>query len=119
MVVCIAWLAGSHPDLMLLGIALFVMGVLFASSQTVHMTITGDLSPPNQRGQAFGMWNLVAEVGAVIAPVLSGVLRDVTGAWTSAILLDAVLLAVSAGMVAILLRSMSSGSRAVSPPTNI
>jgi ACS family D-galactonate transporter-like MFS transporter len=45
------------------------------------------------------MWNLVAEVGAVLAPVLSGVLRDVTGGWTLAILLDAVLLTVSAVMV--------------------
>jgi ACS family D-galactonate transporter-like MFS transporter len=95
----IALLVGSGATPVQLGVALFIMGVLFASAQTVHMTIAGDLSPPGQRGQTFGMWNLVAEVGAVLAPVLSGVLRDVTGGWTLAILLDAVLLTVSAVMV--------------------
>ncbi|MDD1746884.1 MAG: MFS transporter [Methanomassiliicoccales archaeon] len=95
----IALLVGSGATAIQLGVALFIMGVLFASAQTVHMTVAGDLSPPGQRGQTFGMWNLVAEIGAVLAPVLSGVLRDITGDWTLAILLDAVLLAVSAIMV--------------------
>jgi MFS family permease len=95
----IALLVGSGATAIQLGVALFIMGVLFASAQTVHMTVAGDLSPPGQRGQTFGMWNLVAEIGAVLAPVLSGVLRDITGDWTLAILLDAVLLTVSAVMV--------------------
>jgi hypothetical protein len=98
-VIIIALLVGSKATPVQLGVALFIMGVLFASAQTVHMTIAGDLSPPGHRGQTFGMWNLVAEVGAVLAPVLSGVLRDITGDWTLAILLDAVLLMVSAIMV--------------------
>jgi ACS family D-galactonate transporter-like MFS transporter len=98
-VFAIALLVGSEATPVQLGVALFIMGVLFASAQTVHMTIAGDLSPPGQRGQTFGMWNLVAEVGAVLAPVLSGVLRDITGDWTLAILLDAALLTVSAVMV--------------------
>ena len=99
LVFSIALLVGSGANAIQLGVALFIMGVLFASAQTVHMTVAGDLSPPGQRGQTFGMWNLVAEIGAVLAPVLSGVLRDITGDWTLAILLDAVLLAVSAIMV--------------------
>jgi ACS family D-galactonate transporter-like MFS transporter len=45
------------------------------------------------------MWNLVAEVGAVISPVLSGALRDLTGDWTVAIILDGLLLLISAMMV--------------------
>jgi MFS family permease len=98
-VFAIALLVGSEATPVQLGIALFIMGALFASAQTVHMTIAGDLSPPGQRGQTFGMWNLVAEVGAVLAPVLSGALRDITGDWTIAILLDAALLTVSAMMV--------------------
>jgi cyanate permease len=54
------------------------------------------------------MWNLVAEVGAVLSPVISGILRDVTGSWTMAILLDAALLLVSAALVALV---PSLGSR--------
>ena len=107
-VISIAVAAQSDPDPLLLGCLLFVMGVLFASSQTVHMTLTADLAPPGQRGQTFGMWNLVAEVGAVLSPVISGILRDVTGSWTMAILLDAALLLVSAALVALV---PSLGSR--------
>jgi ACS family D-galactonate transporter-like MFS transporter len=117
-VAIIALLVDSKADPLLLGGALFIMGVFFASSQTVHMTITGDLSPPGQRGQTFGMWNLVAEVGAVLAPVLSGVLRDMTGDWTMAILLDAVLLVASAAMVSFLWLSRTAKPSAP-PPTTI
>ena len=71
------------------GSLLFLIGVLFSAMQTTHMTLTSDLAPPENLGEAFGMWNLVAEIGAVISPVLSGTLRDLTGSWTAAILLDA------------------------------
>jgi len=64
------------------------------------------------------MWNLVAEVGAVLAPVLSGVLRDMTGNWTMAILLDAVLLVASAAMVSFLWLSRTAKPSAP-PPTTI
>jgi MFS transporter, ACS family, D-galactonate transporter len=117
-VFAIAMLVSSRADPLQLGGALFVMGVLFASAQTIHMTIAGDLSPPGQRGQTFGMWNLVAEVGAVLAPVLSGVLRDMTGDWTLAILLDALLLAVSAVLVSRLWLSKQP-KRVALPPTMI
>jgi MFS family permease len=101
-VLAIAFLVLSKTSSLELGMALFIMGVFFASAQTVHMTIAADMSPPGQRGQTFGMWNLVAEIGAVLAPVLSGVLRDMTGNWTLAILLDASLLAISAALVSYL-----------------
>ncbi len=82
-----------------LAVLLFSIGVLFAAMQTVHMTLTSDLSPPEMRGQAFGMWNLVAEVGAVISPLVCGWLRDLTGEWAPAMLLTAALLAASAALV--------------------
>lgn len=118
-VLAIAVVAASNPEPLLLGGALFVMGILFAASQTVHMTITGDLAPPGGRGQAFGMWNLVAEVGAVIAPVLSGALRDLTGDWTLAIVLDGCLLAMSAGIVALFVKGGPRRTRPTAPPTII
>jgi MFS family permease len=86
-------------DLIILGILVFCIGVPFAAMQTVHMTLTSDLAPKEQVAQTFGMWNLIGEIGAVISPVLSGTLRDLTGSWTLAITLDAILLVVSAVLV--------------------
>lgn len=40
-------------------------------------------------GAAFGLMNLIAEMGAVLSPAISGVLRDATGDWTAAVFLDA------------------------------
>ncbi len=86
-------------DVLLLGTLLFVIGVLFAAMQTVHMTLTSDLAPEDMQGQAFGMWNLVAEIGAILAPVVSGTLRDMSGSWTTAIVVTGALLLSSAVLV--------------------
>ncbi len=100
LVLMIALLNAASPEgVLLLGLLIFLIGVLFAAAQTAHMTFTSELAPQGMAGQTFGMWNLVAEVGAVISPVLSGALRDLTGDWTAAILLDGTLLAASAVMV--------------------
>ena len=66
-------------DLFALGLLLFLIGVTFSSMQTVHMTLTADLSPPDLLGQSFGMWNLVAEVGALLSPVICGYLARCDG----------------------------------------
>jgi MFS family permease len=95
----LAFVMASGLDILWTGLLLFVIGILFAAMQTVNMTLTGDLAPRENLGEAFGMWNLVAEIGAVISPVLSGTLRDLTGNWTAAILLDALLVASSAILV--------------------
>ncbi|MGD0816908.1 MAG: MFS transporter [Methanomassiliicoccales archaeon] len=92
-------LSSADLDLVLLTSLIFAIGVTFAAMQTLHMTLTADLSPPGLMGQTFGMWNLTAEFGALLSPVISGTLRDVTGDWTLAILLDAALLGVSALLV--------------------
>jgi MFS family permease len=73
--------AGQKPSLLLLGSLLFVSGLFFNALQPIAQGITGDLVPDEQRGSAFGMLNLVSEIGAVASPVVSGVLRDATGSW--------------------------------------
>ena len=98
------YIGAGGADILVLGILVFCIGVPFAAMQTVHMTLTSDLAPEGQMAQAFGMWNLVAEIGAVISPVLSGTLRDMTGSWTTAIVFNAVLLAISAVLVAMIRR---------------
>ena len=92
-------LSSGHLDLILLTALIFFIGVTFAAMQTFHMTLTADLSPPGLMGQTFGMWNLVAEFGALLSPVVSGALRDATGDWTLAIILDAAILGVGALLV--------------------
>ncbi|MDD1743151.1 MAG: MFS transporter [Methanomassiliicoccales archaeon] len=89
----------AAEDVLLLGLLIFLIGVFFSAAQTAHMTFTSELAPTGMTGQTFGMWNLVAEVGAVISPVLSGALRDLTGDWTAAIALNGLLLLASAALV--------------------
>jgi hypothetical protein len=57
-------------------------------------------------GLAFGITiatafapNLIGETGAVLPPAVSGALRDATGAWEAAILLDAGLIAVAVALL--------------------
>jgi hypothetical protein len=48
-----------------------------------------DIATPSLHGAAFGMNNLIGEIGAVLSPAVSGALRDATGGWETAIFLDA------------------------------
>ena len=41
------------------------------------------------------MLNLFSEIGALLAPVISGAMRDHSGSWGSALLLDGILMAAS------------------------
>jgi len=75
-------IAGGHrPSLFLLGTLLFVSGLFFNALQPVAQGLTGDMVPDDQRGRAFGLLNLISEIGAVASPVVSGLLRDQTGSW--------------------------------------
>ncbi len=84
---------GKNP--LHMGGLLFLSGLFFFALQPVSHALTADLAPVHLRASAFGMWNLVAEIGAVLSPVISGALRDATGTWGSAILLDGALMGAS------------------------
>jgi MFS family permease len=90
--------SGAEPSLVLLGLILFCSGLFFNALQPIAQGITGDLVPERQRGAAFGMLNLVSEIGAVASPVVSGVLRDTTGSWTAATWVAGGIMLLSAGM---------------------
>lgn len=94
-----AYLMSGQKDLVVMSILLFISGIVFFALQAVNYTVTADLAPVELRGAAFGMWNLVAEIGAVLSPVVAGALRDATGNWSSAIVLDGVIMAVSCVLV--------------------
>ncbi|HEX3259744.1 MAG TPA: MFS transporter, partial [Pseudonocardia sp.] len=92
---------GGRPSLVLLGLILFTSGLFFNALQPIVHGITGDLVPDDQRGSVFGIFNLVAEIGAVASPVVSGILRDTTGSWAPGVFVAAGVMAVSVVLYAL------------------
>jgi nitrate/nitrite transporter NarK len=88
-------MGGEKPSLALLGLLLFTSGVFFNALQPIVQGMTGDLVPASERGSAFGMLNLVSEIGAVLSPVVSGILRDATGSWAAGVFVAAGIMIVS------------------------
>lgn len=86
-------------DPVLVSALLFVSGLFFFAQQSVSHALTAELAPASHRGTAFGLWNLIAEIGALLSPVISGTLRDHTGGWGAALLLDGALMAASCLLV--------------------
>jgi MFS transporter, ACS family, D-galactonate transporter len=91
----------GQPSLVLLGLILFTSGLFFNALQPIVHGITGDLVPDDQRGSVFGIFNLVAEIGAVASPVVSGILRDTTGSWAPGVFVAAGVTAVSVVLYAL------------------
>src|SRR5215213_7769246 len=86
---------GEKPSLALLGLLLFTSGLFFNALQPIVQGMTGDMVPASERGSAFGMLNLVSEIGAVLSPVVSGILRDATGSWAPGVYVAAGIMIVS------------------------
>ncbi len=78
---------------------LFVSGLDFFALQAVAHALTAECAPEKLRGAAFGMENLIGEIGAVLSPVISGALRDASHGWGSALILDAVLMGIGCLLV--------------------
>jgi MFS transporter, ACS family, D-galactonate transporter len=86
---------GGKPSLALLGLLLFTSGLFFNALQPIVQGMTGDMVPVNERGSAFGMLNLVSEIGAVASPVVSGILHDATGSWAPGVYVAAGIMIIS------------------------
>ena len=52
-------------------VLLFTSGLFFNALQPIAQGMKGDMVPANQRGRAFGLENLISEIGAVASPVVS------------------------------------------------
>jgi MFS family permease len=85
----------GNKNPIVMSILLFLSGLFFFALQSVAHAMTSEMAPPEHRGSAFGMLNLVSEIGALLSPVISGAMRDYTGGWGSALLLDGALMAIS------------------------
>jgi MFS transporter, ACS family, D-galactonate transporter len=86
----------GEPTMWVMAVLLFATGLFLNAVQPMSQALTADLVHQENHGTAFGMWNLIAEIGAVASPVVSGALRDATGGWVTAIYLDAALVLSSA-----------------------
>jgi MFS family permease len=78
---------------------LFVAGLFFNALQPVTHALVADIAAPAQRGAAFGTFNLIAEIGAVLSPTVSGAMRDAYASWAPAVYLDGTLMLASATLV--------------------
>ncbi|WP_160723615.1 MFS transporter [Bacillus sp. USDA818B3_A] len=103
-----AYVMTGHNNPVIMSIILFVSGLFFFALQPVSHALNAEIAPEKNRGAAFGMFNFISEIGAVLSPVVSGVLRDSTGSWGVPLLLDGVLLAASCILVVCVNRGVST-----------
>lgn len=84
------YIMNGGQSLLMMGTLIFVASLFFNALQPMSQALTADLVPSAAYlGAAFGLWNLIGEMGAVLSPAISGVLRGATGNWHAAVLLDA------------------------------
>jgi ACS family D-galactonate transporter-like MFS transporter len=92
------YIMGGGQSLFVMGIILFVSSLFFALQPMAH-ALVADITLSAYLGAMLGMMNLIGEIGAVLSPAISGVLRGATGSWTTAVMLDGAI--VLAGFVLI------------------
>jgi ACS family D-galactonate transporter-like MFS transporter len=107
------YIMGGGQSLFVMGIILFVSSLFFFALQPMAHALAADITLPAYMGAMFGMMNLIGEIGAVLSPAISGVLRGATGNWTTAVMLDGAI--VLAGFVLIVFvretRAPTAGKR--------
>src|SRR6478735_9370666 len=81
--------AGGAANVWVMAALLFCASTFFNAMQPIAQAMLADIADPAHHGAAFGMNNLIGEIGAVLSPAVSGALRDATGGWSAAIFLDA------------------------------
>ena len=111
------YIINGGESLFVLGILIFFQALFFFALQPISHALTADLvNTSAYLGAAFGMLLLIGEVGAVLSPAISGVLRDVTGEWNAAVMLDAGIILVS---VVLLFFVRESRAASVEQPSEI
>lgn len=98
-VVFAAYLISGGSSPLVLGLLLFLASLAFNALQPQAQALAADLTVPAHLGAMFGMMNLIGEIGAILSPAISGVLRDATGSWHAAVVLDTVLIFVGLGLL--------------------
>ena len=81
--------AAGGANMWVMAALLFSASTFFNAMQPIAHAMVADIAAPEHHGAAFGMNNLIGEIGAVLSPAVSGALRDATGGWSAAIFVDA------------------------------
>lgn len=84
--------AAGAANVWLMAALLFAASTFFNAMQPIAQAMLADIADPEHHGAAFGMNNLIGEIGAVLSPAVSGALRDATGGWSTAVFVDAALI---------------------------
>ncbi len=84
--------AAGSANVWVMAALLFTASTFFNAMQPIAHAMIADIAAPEHHGAAFGMNNLIGEIGAVLSPAVSGALRDATGGWSAAIFVDAALI---------------------------
>src|SRR3954453_8757089 len=85
--------AAGGANVWLMAALLFSASTFFNAMQPIAHAMASEIAPPEHHGAAFGMNNLIGEIGAGPSPAVSSALRDATGGWSAAIFVDAGLIA--------------------------
>jgi ACS family D-galactonate transporter-like MFS transporter len=81
--------AAGGANVWVMAALLFGASTFFNAMQPIAHAMVAEIASPEQHGAAFGMNNLIGEIGAVLSPAVSGALRDATGGWAAAVFVDA------------------------------
>src|SRR3954447_19030363 len=84
--------AAGGANVWLMAALLFSASTFFNAMQPIAHAMVAEIAAPENHGAAFGMNNLIGEIGAVLSPAVSGALRDATGGWSAAVFTDAALI---------------------------
>lgn len=107
------YLMQGGQSVIVMAVLLFVTSLFFNALQPISQALTADIATPEHRGSAFGMWNLIGEMGAVMSPVISGALRDATGNWVAAVMLDGGLILLSFVLILFVREKLDTGKSVV------
>jgi ACS family D-galactonate transporter-like MFS transporter len=88
--------AAGKPSLVVMSVLLFTTSLFFNALQPMAHALVVDVVQEHERGAAFGMFNLIGEIGAVISPALGGALFDAYGTWVHAVYVDGAVMLASA-----------------------
>ena len=108
---------GGGANVWVMAALLFGASTFFNAMQPIAHAMLADIAEPELHGAAFGMNNLIGEIGAVLSPAVSGALRDATGGWAAAVFLDAGLILAAVVLLAFVREAVFGGTDAGSAGT--
>lgn len=86
---------------LILALLIFLAGFSFWGIWAPFYALTADITHPSMHGTAYGVLNSIHFIGSIAAPWLTGFLRDLTGSFTAACQVSALLMV--AGLISLMM----------------